>query len=297
MIQQVTKSVYVETEVIMCNLGLITTKEGTVLIDTPIRPSDSLRWRDEAQKKGEIKYVINTEVHPDHSAGVQFFPGVYISHRETRDNLASASIETFRSILRRDKTASQSLIQDYRIRLADAAFDGSLDLHLGELTLKMFNLPGHVPGGIGVYVPEERVVFTGDIVFHRVKTFLSEADPEKWLDSLGKIEALDADFVVPGHGGLCNKTYLKEQADIVRNWYDRVRAAFESGQSETEAETNVVSPDPYELQPGSSFTAADVNKGSISRLYALAKKRSLEKRESGNGNLKYTSNMPPVPAG
>ena len=278
MIQQVTKNVFVETDLIMCNLGLITTKEGTVLIDTPMQPSDALRWRDEAKKKGEIKYIINTEGHPDHSTGVYFFPGLYISHGDTRDRLAHTKIETIRRILEQDQAADQSLIQDYRIRLADITFDNSLDLHLGELTLKLLNLPGHIPGGIGVYIPEERVVFTGDIVFHEVKTWLSDADPAKWLDSLGKIETLGVDFIVPGHGRLCDKTYLKKQADIVRSWWDGVRSTVEHGLSEGEAEAKVVPPDPYELQPGSGFEASDIDKGSIARLYALAKQGGLKKK-------------------
>jgi cyclase len=36
------------------------------MIDTPMKPTDAVKWRDEAGKKGKIRYLINTEEHPDH---------------------------------------------------------------------------------------------------------------------------------------------------------------------------------------------------------------------------------------
>jgi cyclase len=36
------------------------------MMDTPMKPTDAVKWRDEAGKKGEIRYLINTEEHPDH---------------------------------------------------------------------------------------------------------------------------------------------------------------------------------------------------------------------------------------
>lgn len=76
-------------------------------------------------------------------------------------------------------------------------------------------MPGHTPPQTSVYLPQEGVVFTGDNVFHHCKTFLQEANPWEWLESLRQIEALDVKVIVPGHGEPCDKSYLREQAEIV----------------------------------------------------------------------------------
>ena len=53
---QVTQNIYVENNIPSCNLGLVTTKEGLVIIDTPSRPTNAIKWRDEVIKKGDVRY-------------------------------------------------------------------------------------------------------------------------------------------------------------------------------------------------------------------------------------------------
>ena len=272
--QQITSNVFVETGLGASSLGLVTTMEGIVLIDTPMNPSEAVKWRRDAEKMGKIRYFINTEEHVDHVSGDYFFPGVCISHEETRKNLAKASLAQFIERLKRGDPSGAPLIENYQIRLADITFAKNLDLYLGGLTFKLFHLPGHVPGGVGIYIPEERIVFTGDIIFHKVKTWLQEAVPDEWLDSLKRIEGLDVDFIVPGHGSLCKKDYVKEQAAIVREWSILVRSAFERGLSEEEAQSQISCKDPYPVQRGVPMTDAEVNKRSIANLYALNRARS-----------------------
>jgi cyclase len=55
------------------------------MIDTPMRPSDAIEWQQEMIKKGEIKYLINTDQHPDHFLINKFFPGKIIAHNATRE--------------------------------------------------------------------------------------------------------------------------------------------------------------------------------------------------------------------
>jgi cyclase len=275
LIRQITRNVFVETGIVSCNLGIITTEEGVVVIDTPLRPTDALKWKGEVEKKGNVRYVINTEGHPDHATGVYFFGGTYISSKVTREELAKKPASAFTDLVKRNDPAGVPLVRDYHIRLADFAFEKGLDIHLGNLTLKLFELPGHVPGANGVYIPEERVVFTADVIFHKVKTWLQDANPDQWLESLKKVESLDVDFIVPGHGALCEKEYLKEQAAIVRNWRDAVEAAVEQGLTLEQAQKEVVCPDPYQMQPGVLIKAEDVNRMSIANLYAWASKRRI----------------------
>jgi cyclase len=266
---QVTENVFVETGLFACNLGLITTKEGNVLIDTPMRPTDALNWRDEVGKKGEVRYLINTEEHPDHSQCSHFFPGLFITHEETRNSLAKAPATEVLERVKHMDPEGLPLMDGFQLRLADITFTDTLDLFLGDQTIKLFRLPGHSPGGIGVYIPKERVVFTTDIVFHRKKSWLHESTPFQWLESLKNLGELDVDTVVPGHGELCKKDYLDEQARIIREWVEVVQSAIAQGMSEEEAVANIAQPDPYPKQANTPMTEDELNKAIITRLYQV----------------------------
>lgn len=272
---QVTRNVYVETGMMACNVGFITTKEGIVLIDTPMRPSDALRWRQEVSKKGEIRYLINTEEHPDHWQGSFFFPGIMITHEETRRKLMMANASEVIERAKQLDPEADSLMRDYKIRLADITLTDSINLYLGDHIIKLFHLPGHSDGGLGVYIPEERVVFTTDIVFHRMKSWLHESDPLAWISSLKRLSQMDIEVVVPGHGEICKKDYFNEQSSIIKQWIDRVKSAISQGLPLEEAKKRISSPDPYPKQSGTPKTEEELNMEIIERLYKLHSQNKL----------------------
>jgi cyclase len=239
------------------------------MIDTPMRPNDAIKWRDEAARKGKIEYIINTEEHADHWQTSYFFPGVLVTSQETRDKLAKAPKERVMDTVKRIDPDALPLMEKYQVRLADVTFTEKMNLYVGDHTFQLFSLPGHSSGGIGVYIPQERVVFATDIVFHKKKSWLQEADPAAWLASLKKIGGLDADVVVPGHGDICKKEYLEEEAGIIRKWEELVRSAIKQGLSADQAESKIASPDPHPKQQGTPMTEAELHKAIITRLYSL----------------------------
>ncbi len=267
--KQVTKNVYVETEMMACNIGFVTTRDGLVLIDTPMKPSDAIRWRDEAKGRGEIRYLINTEEHPDHWQGSFFFPGILITHEETRKKLKAARASDVVKRAKELDPQAEVLMKDYKVRLADITMTECMNIYLGNHTIKLFHLPGHSDGGIGVYIPEEHVVFTTDIVFHKKKSWLHESDPLSWISSLRRLSELDIEVVVPGHGELCKKDYFSEQSRIIQEWIDTVKTAIKRGWSLEEAKERLSSPDPYPKQSGTPMTEAELNREIIARLYRL----------------------------
>ena len=266
---QVTENVFVESNMIACNVGFLTTKEGVVMIDTPMRPTDAVKWRDEAGRRGEIRYLINTEEHPDHWQTDWFFPGALITHQETRDKLKREKLEDTVGRMKRMDPEGVSLIEGYQLRLADITFNESLNLYMGDHTIMLFSLPGHSTGGIGVYIPEERVVFTTDIVFHHWKSWLHESVPSDWLNSLKRLSDLDPKVVVPGHGDICTKDYLDEQANIIRQWVEVVQSAINKGMSKEEAIAQISCPDPYPKQPNTPFSEPEVNGMIVARLFDI----------------------------
>ena len=149
------------------------------------------------------------------------------------------------------------------------SFTGDLNIYLGDHTFKLFPLPGHSTGGIGVYIPEEGVVFATDCVFHRLKTWLQEAMPDQWFESLEKLSELDVDIIVPGHGDICSKDYLLEQTNIIKAWVDVVKSSIGRGLTREESIEKISQPDPYPKQTKTPMTEAELNIKNITRLYQL----------------------------
>mgnify|MGYP000722280337 CR=1 FL=1 len=228
--QQISANVYVETGIQGCNPGFVTTSEGVVMIDTPHKPTDAVRWREEMAARGEVRYIILTEHHADHVTTSYLFPGVVISQQGMREVL-KATEQFNREMAKSLDPQGAQLLEGYYLKLPAITFNERLNLYLGSHTFELIHLPGHTAHQTAVYIPEERVVFTGDNVFHKVQTWFHEADPEGWLESLKRIEELDVDVIVPGHGQVCDKSYLKEQASFIREWMDAVRKAIEEGLS------------------------------------------------------------------
>lgn len=238
--QQVSDRVYVETAFRGCNVGVLVTSEGLVLIDSPQHPVDALKWRSELEGKGPILYVINTEHHLDHVVGNHFFPGVVVSTQGTRDALdRPGEAETARDVTVQLWPESSPLLEGYALRIPTVTFTEQLSLFIGDRTLHLIHLPGHVPGGLAVHIPEEKVVFTGDNVVRHFGPAFHEALPAQWLDSLKQIEALGAEVVVPGHGPVCDNRYIPEFARELDVCIESVKGAIKRGLTREEAASQI----------------------------------------------------------
>jgi cyclase len=269
--QRLGANVYVETRLRGCNPGFITTQEGIVMIDTPQRPSDALNWLNEMKGKGEIRYLINTEPHGDHVIGNFFFPAIIVAHQGTRDALSSLSKEMILDKIRTLDPEGLPLMEGYFLKKPSVTFSEDLSLYLGSHTFQLIHLPGHTASETAVYIPEERVVFTSDNVFCRVQTYLHQAYPDKWIQSLKRIEELDVDLVVPGHGEVCDKSYLKEQASFIEKWVGAVRQAIRQGLSKEEAKDKISFLDHYPMDIGLGPKGPEVQRMNVERLYDYLK--------------------------
>jgi cyclase len=265
--KQVTKNVYIETSHEGCNHGFVTTKEGIVMIDAPMLPTDAMKWREEVNKKGKVRYIVNTDPHIDHFLSIPFFDGVVISHEGTREQLLKFPFNERLKRITNGDPKQLPLMEGYK--LADITFTESLNLYLGDHTFKLLHLPGHNVSLVGVYIPEERLVFASDCIFFKVRSYMYESIPDKWLESLKVLNELDVDVLVPGHGDdVCRKEYTKEQANIIRQWVDSIKTAIKQGLTVEEAATKMSCPDPHRMFTG-HITESDLNKAIIARLYKV----------------------------
>lgn len=238
--QLIGKNVYVEIKgatTAACNPSFVTTSEGIVLIDTPYLPMDAIKWREEIAKRGEMRYIINTEHHNDHTTGNFFFPGPVIAHQQTRVEFANSvgTAEDVRQRFRNQLPEAITLLANYQPKPPSITFSERLTLYLGEHSFELMHLPGHTLGQIGVYIPQEKVVFTGDNFANGVRPSLAYAYPYEWVNSLKKLLSMEVDWVVPGHGQICGKDKMQEFVAFLEECFDKVKESIRRGMSREDA--------------------------------------------------------------
>jgi cyclase len=240
--RRISEHVFAEIYFWGCNPGFVTTRDGVFLIDTPQQPIDAVRWRERIAEHGAIRHLVNTEPHPDHIRGNSFFPGVEVIGHELmvaryEQALPTISGEATLEALKTTDPDSVWLFNhpDYPPNPPTRTFTDALVLELGEQEIRVLHHPGHTPPQTSVVLPREGVLFTGDNVFHKCKTFIQEADPWEWLRALDAIAALDVETIVPGHGEPCDRTYLAQQAQVINNWVGAIERYIERGLTEDEA--------------------------------------------------------------
>jgi cyclase len=250
---------YTEVYFAGCNPSFVETSDGYVMIDSPQQPIDAVRWRERMEDKAPIRYLINTEPHGDHISGNAYFTNtkvvgqVKLQECFERYLWAFGSLEDKRERFKETDPDSVWLVghPDYpAVNPPTLTFDDTLTLNVGNHTFNIIHMPGHTAPQTSVLVPEEGVVFTGDNVFHKCRSWLQECDPWEWFAALKSIEALDVETIVPGHGEPCGKAYLKEQGEIVENWVGFVERFVDRGVGPDEilrGPIEVTKQDPYPI--------------------------------------------------
>jgi glyoxylase-like metal-dependent hydrolase (beta-lactamase superfamily II) len=271
--EKIADCVYAETGFRGCNVGFVTTNEGVVMIDSPQVPTDALQWRNSIAKHGPVRYIVNTEPHIDHFAGNVFFEGTVIGHEGTRNAILATPVKQVVERLAGLDPDSVPLTSKYSHRPPTITLTERLTLYLGDHTFQLMNHPGHTPYQVAVYIPEKRVVFTSDNIFHRVQAFLHEAQPYDWLDSLKRLQELEAEVLVPGHGALCDPSYIPEMSAFIKEWIDVVSAAIKQGMGLEEAQKNISFLDRYPMDVGlDEARGREVQRMNVARLYEVVKK-------------------------
>lgn len=267
--KKITDGVYVESEISVCNSSIVVTPEGVVVIDTPMLPESAKMYAGTAAGFGQIKYVINTEPHGDHTTGNCYFGGILISHEGVRETILNNKVADVKSMLAM-RWPDAEVPKDFRFRAPDITYTDKLTFYLGGLTFILNHMPGHTPYQTVVYIPEKRIAFTSDNI-SRAVPFFHQAVPDVWLKTLKEMAKLDVDYVVPGHGEPGGKEVVKEMYDAVTVWTETVKDAIKKGMTAEEAQKKIDMTKKLPNLPGEPRTS-DIIKMNIGAIYNYYKK-------------------------
>jgi cyclase len=287
--RRLSKSVYTEIYFEGCNPSFIETSDGAVMIDSPQNAIDAIRWRERIHQHGPIRYIINTEPHADHTIGNAYFPeaevvgqvGLKEVFHEFLYKVADRETRIERAKQRDPDSVWLMEHPDYPPHAPTITFEHELTLEVGNHVFHCLHTPGHTDQQTSIYVPQEGIIFPGDNIFCRCKSYIQDGDPWQWLQALKDLAKFDVETIVPGHGEPCGKDYIAEQAQIIENWIGLVERSYDRGMTEDEAATQPLDVkrdlDPWPIGQGSFRMSEPLNGRNIRNIYRQLKKR----REAG----------------
>jgi glyoxylase-like metal-dependent hydrolase (beta-lactamase superfamily II) len=214
------------------NAGIVALGERTLVFDTFLTPvaARDLRAAAEVLTGQSVAYIVNSHYHMDHIHGNAVFDDATIittgktrerianrgaeilaRMREQPDDLASLDAEIASAatlgladdlrVRQGDYRALYAALPELTLRLPDITFERRLSLHGSARTAEVLSYGGgHTSSDAFLYLPAERIAFLGDLLGVRMHPSFGQADLEQWDEILERIEALDIQTVVPGHG-------------------------------------------------------------------------------------------------
>jgi cyclase len=227
----------------LSNAGVIAGLDSLLAIDTLGPPVHAKAFKAAAMKGAGHSFgrVVNTHHHRDHTNGNCFFaPAEIVAHEYTR----AATIE--QGIPARpydDRPEWQEGMNELRLAPATTTFTGNVTYRYGDTVVEVIsNAPAHTWGDVMVYQPQHRILIAGDIAFSYVTPPAHNGHVTKWIEAIDRINRMDVDVIVPGHGPIGGKKELAETRAYLELMANEIRKRYHAG-----------------MRPGQA--AADVNLG------------------------------------
>lgn len=262
------------------NAGIVDLGDCTIVFDTFVTPqaANDLKAVAESVTGRGVELVVNSHWHLDHIVGNQVFEAeteIYatpytrakllkdgiadiqqsfaeaateiqvLTGRQAYepDEIARADIQFSLAYLRGMTQAMPSL----NIRVPNRTVEGKLTIHGSERTAELIHFgANHTGGDLALYLPNEGIIFAGDILAVQHHPWLGEADGnlEHWRETLKTIAGMKPKMVVPGHGPVGKNYHLKDLHDYIQTLQEIVQELVEQAAMPDEVATNPI-PKPY----------------------------------------------------
>jgi len=222
------------------NIGIIVGNRATLVVDAGMGPRNGqtvLRELAKVSKNDEL-YFATTHFHPEHMTGVQAFPAntIVIRPEAQQEEVVKKQPEFIHNFSQRTPEI-RALLQDVKPRPPDILFDREAKLDLGGVTVRLLWYgPAHTRGDTNIFVEEDGVLFTGDVVINRFFPIFpdSDASGKNWLAILDQLDELHARTIVPGHGEVGDASLINKERTYLKGVQSRVVELKAQGKSSDE---------------------------------------------------------------
>ena len=153
--------------------------------------------------------------------------------QESRERLETETDEQQRASLEASisrMTGWQEMLPTLELRYPDQTFSGRVVFHGTKRTAELVEVaPGHTASDAYLLLPADRILFMGDLGFLQSQPFMVYCDPQAWVSELERMEQLDVETFVPGHGPMGSKADLELQRQFITLLEELVAQAVSDG--------------------------------------------------------------------
>lgn len=210
-------------------VGLVLGRDGAVVVDTRASDREGREVLEDVARLGhgvEVRHVVNTHVHFDHTFGNVAFDAATVHAHDNVARTLDTHAEQIRAALRADPSGAPEFgytendaleVAATPVRLPDRTFGSCATIDLGDRVVTMaYAGRGHTDGDVAVLVPDAGAMFLGDLVEESAPpSFGEDSWPLEWADTLTShlLAAGDEMVVVPGHGRPVDLAFVERQRD------------------------------------------------------------------------------------
>ena len=248
--KKIQDGIYVQTaNDLNSNCGIIVTQEGVVLIDSGHNPTDSLAVKAAIQKLTSlpVRYLINTETHPDHITGDFVFspPAIVIAGQGATEAIRKEDTAGWNENLMKQSQEMRDALSGYRLVTPQIEYHEKMTLYVGERTFELLRLKDvHSEADTAIWLPKERVLFSAAVAvpnrFNNLRSFVTI--PEI-LSATKMLRALNPAVVIPGHGAPGTTKIFDDSDKFYNLLVERVAKLVRGGKSLDEIKKEIRMPE------------------------------------------------------
>ena len=216
------------------NTGVVVGDESVMVIDTqatPVMAEDVIRRIREVTDK-PIKHVVMSHYHAVRVLGASAYgASEIIASQDTRDLIVERGAADMKSEIERFPRLFRAVETIPGLTWPTITFKGELTLWLGSLEVRLMQLGrGHTKGDTVVWLPQQKVLFSGDLVEYGATVYAGDAYFSDWPATLDRVEALGATAIVPGRGdALTTPAMCREGIATTRSFIRELWASVQAG--------------------------------------------------------------------
>ncbi len=236
-LQQVTESTVVAIDPrLRSNAAAIVLDDFIVAVDVGMRPYAARLFREalESTYDRPVRLACVTHKHADHTFGLAAFKDVTLFG----SRLLAAALERSpdfspeaREDMKKMEPGGADWLDEVERVIPALSFDGRIDVTSGGRIAEFHHSGGHTSCSVWGYLADEKVLFSGDLVFSGMFPFAGDptADPEAWMSTLRYWMTLAIDHVIPGHGQVCGPGEIVNQLEFLEALKQNTLEVVETG--------------------------------------------------------------------
>ena len=219
------------------NTGIVVGDESVLVADTqatPVMAADVIRRIREVTDK-PIKYVVMSHYHAVRVLGASAYvaegASEIIASEDTRDLIVERGAADMKSEIERFPRLFQAVETIPGLTWPTMTFKGEMTLWLGSLEVRLMQLGrGHTKGDTVVWLPAQKILFSGDLVEYGATAYAGDAYFSDWPKTLDRVEALGAVAIVPGRGAaLTDPAMCRDGIATTRSFISELYASVQRG--------------------------------------------------------------------